>query len=157
MDPAVVLAEVNKLLVANTPEEMFATAACVVLDPREGSATDAAAGHPPPLLWDQRRRRVSPLGCQGVALGLLPEWSGITEQWQLAPGDALLLYTDGVLDAMLVEKQRIGEERLSKLLGRTPPLHAEEWIGRLRSALDNCMAWPDDLTAVAVVRRSANG
>jgi serine phosphatase RsbU (regulator of sigma subunit) len=151
-DPAAVLAGVNRLLLENTPEDMFVTAVCVVLDPVRGDATAAAAGHPPPLWWDDARRRLARVGSRGTLLGLQPEWRGQTVQWQLGPGDALLLYTDGVLDAELDRKDRLGEERLAALMGGSPPADAQEWVDRLRQALDGCAALPDDVTAVAVVR-----
>jgi serine phosphatase RsbU (regulator of sigma subunit) len=154
-DPAAVLAGVNRLLLESTPDEMFVTAACVVIDPRDGTAMAAAAGHPPPFWWDHVRQRLVPLSVRGPALGLVPEWSGSTERWPMAPGDTLLLYTDGVLDAKIDEHERLGEERLAELLARTPPEGAQEWVERLRGALNHCMEWPDDVTFVAIERLSS--
>lgn len=151
-DPAAVLAGVNRLLLDCTPDEMFVTAACVVLDPRDGSAVAAAAGHPPPFWWDQAHQRLVPIAARGPVLGLLPEWewSGTTEQWQMAPGDTLLLYTDGVPDAKIAANERLGEERLAQVLGRTAPEGAVEWVARLRGTLAGCVERPDDVTAVAI-------
>jgi serine phosphatase RsbU (regulator of sigma subunit) len=151
-DPAAVLAGVNRLLLENTPEDMYATAVCVVLDPIRGTATAAAAGHPPPLWWDAARRRLMPVASRGALLGLQPDWYGKSVQWQSGRGDALLLYTDGVLDAELDRKTRLGEERLAALLEDSAPEDAQEWVCRLEQALDDCAALPDDVTAVAVVR-----
>jgi serine phosphatase RsbU (regulator of sigma subunit) len=149
-DPAAVLAGVNRLLLANTPEEMFVTAACVVIDPCTGVAAAAAAGHPPPLSWDGAHQRLQAIPCRGMTLGLVPEWSGTTERWQMAPGDTLLLYTDGVLDAKLDEHERLGEERLAERLGQAAPASAQEWVDRLCQMLHGCQEWPDDVTAVAI-------
>lgn len=151
-EPADILAGVNRLLQENMPDDMFVTAACVVIDPRDGSAAAALAGHPPPLWWDHRGQRLVPVGHPSLALGLLPTWSGRTDRWRLAPGDALILYTDGVLDAKTGEGERFGDERLAELLGRAAPRDAPEWIARLRHALDGCLEWPDDVTAIAIGR-----
>jgi serine phosphatase RsbU (regulator of sigma subunit) len=151
-EPAEVLAGVNRLLRENIPEEMFVTAACVVLDPHDGSAAASTAGHPSPLWWDHSRRCLAPVTGRSLALGLLPEWSGSTERWRLAPGDALLLYTDGVPDVKTDEQERLGEERLTELMGRSAPNDAQDWLARLRLTLDGCLEWPDDVTAVAVRR-----
>jgi serine phosphatase RsbU (regulator of sigma subunit) len=149
-DPAAVLAGVNRLLLENTPDEMFVTATCIVIDPRTGVAAAAGAGHPPPLWWDGAHQRLVPVPASGLPLGLMPEWSGTTERWQMAPGDTLLLYTDGVLDAKVSERERLGEERLATLLARAAPESAQEWVDRLRQALNRCVEWPDDVTIVAM-------
>ena len=70
----------------------------------------------------------------------------------MAPGDALLLYTDGVLDVKTGRRERLGEEKLLQLLGQEPPHDARRWLARLLHTLNNCAEWPDDVTAVAVVR-----
>ena len=88
----------------------------------------------------------------GPALGLLPEWTGRTQRWHMAPGDALLLYTDGVLDAKISPSERLDEERLLALLRGDGPQEAAGWIDRLRRGLEGCLEWPDDVTAVAVSR-----
>src|SRR5207249_9646510 len=123
-----------------------------ILDPILGDATAATAGHPPPLWWDAAQRRLKPVGSRGALLGLQPDWYGKSVRWQLGTGDALLLYTDGVLDAELDRKNRLGEERLASLMGGSAPEDAQEWIGRLQKALDGCATLPDDVTAVAVMR-----
>src|SRR5438552_856126 len=76
----------------------------------------AVAGQPPPLYCDPHRGRLVPVSGHGPALGLEPEWRGPTERWRLAPKDALMLYTDGVLDAKWNERERLGEARLAELL-----------------------------------------
>jgi sigma-B regulation protein RsbU (phosphoserine phosphatase) len=151
-DPTAVLAGVNHLLWEASPEEMFATAVCMVIDPQDGSTAAAVAGHPPPLYWDHTRGSLVPVSGHGPALGLEPEWRGPTERWRLAPGDALILYTDGVLDAKWTERERLGEARLAELLSRAAPAGAGEWVERLWSALESCWERPDDVTIVAIGR-----
>jgi phosphoserine phosphatase RsbU/P len=152
LEPAVLLAHLNRLLLEKSLDSMFVTAACVVIDPNDGMAEAAVAGHPPPLRWDNARQRLVPLHGRGLSLGLLPDWSGPTERCWLSPGDALLLYTDGVMDAKLSPQERLGEERLAELLGRTAPASAQDWIERLRGTLDGCAERPDDVTVVAIGR-----
>ncbi len=64
----------------------------------------------------------------------------------------LILYTDGVVDAKLGPEERLGEERLAQLLRQTAPAGAQEWVDRLRGALNGCPEWPDDVTVVAIGR-----
>ena len=118
--------------------------------------TVANAGHPAPLRWnhgarqlvDTRVRRCLPLGLQ-------PEWTGEADPLWLAPGDALLLYTDGVVDVKLGRRERLGTERLTQLLGQSAPENANQWLARLLETLDGCAEWPDDVTALALVRTLA--
>jgi sigma-B regulation protein RsbU (phosphoserine phosphatase) len=133
---------------------MFATAACVVINPRNGHVTAAVAGHPPRLYWDHAQGRLVGKREHGPALAFGPCWSGPTLRWQLAPEDALLLYTDGVLDARWTERERLGEERLIELLSRSAPVGAGEWVNRLRRALEGCREQLDDVTFVAIQRDS---
>ena len=85
----------------------------------------------------------------------MPDWDGVSELCRLGLGDVLILYTDGVIDAKLGSRERLGEQRLAALLGRTPPLSAQEWIDRVRDTLDGCAQCPDDVTVVAVGREAA--
>jgi serine phosphatase RsbU (regulator of sigma subunit) len=151
-DPAAVLAGVNRMLLENSLDQMFVTALCVVLDPRDGRATAANAGHPPLLWWNERERRLVPMRDHGPILGIVSEWSAPTREWLLGPGDALMLYTDGVEDAKTGPEERLGEEALIERLGRSAPESAAEWIERVRHTLNACVEWPDDVTAVVLQR-----
>jgi serine phosphatase RsbU (regulator of sigma subunit) len=151
-DPAAVLAEVNRLLLDRTPDDMFATAACVVISPSDGHVAAASAGHPAPLRWDHQGQNLVALGSRGLALGVGHEWTGQTDQFCLAPGDALLLYTDGVVDAKTGERERLGADGLTQRLRQSPPEDAGHWLARLLHTLNGCAEWPDDVTAIAIVR-----
>jgi serine phosphatase RsbU (regulator of sigma subunit) len=149
-DPVAVLAGVNQVLLEKSPDGMFVTAVCVVIDPRDGSATAAVAGHPPPLRWESDSRRLVPLQRRGPALGLLPGWSGPIERWRLNAGDVLILYTDGVVDAKIGPKERLGEERFAGLLADSAPEGSQKWIERLRAVLGGSLEWSDDVTIIAI-------
>jgi sigma-B regulation protein RsbU (phosphoserine phosphatase) len=151
-DPIAVLAGVNQLLLEKAPQDMFVTAACVVIDPYDGSVVAAVAGHPPPLYWDHAQGRLVVVREHGPTLGLAPDWGGPTARWRLAPRDTLVLYTDGVLDAKLSQEERLGEVRLAELLGRSAPASAAEWVDRLQRTLEGCVERPDDVTVVAIGR-----
>jgi hypothetical protein len=122
----------------------------VVLDLKSGCAAAANAGHPPILWWNAAEQRLARVSRHGPILGVMSEWSAPTERWRLNPGDALMLYTDGVEDAKTGPEERLGEEALIRILGRTAPGSAQEWIERLRGALYQCREWPDDVTAVVI-------
>lgn len=95
---------------------MFATVLCGVLDLRTGQLVLASAGHEPPVhLHADGRRELLPVPTTGP-LGIdvaddYPPWRG-----RLAPGDTLLLYTDGVTEAFNVANQAFGEARMLRAL-----------------------------------------
>jgi hypothetical protein len=79
-------------------EEGFATAVHLMLDLDTGSYLVESAGHPPVALFDAGSGRWSLLDAEGPALGLLPEVGYAPSSGRLEPGDALLLYTDGLVE-----------------------------------------------------------
>jgi serine phosphatase RsbU (regulator of sigma subunit) len=70
-----------------------------VLDPHNGRLCYASAGHPPAFLYRRGADAIGALDSTGTVLGVMPgeEWVSLTLKW--APGDALLLYTDGITEA----------------------------------------------------------
>ncbi len=108
-----VLSAVNHRVLADTGTGQFVTAFYGILDPTTGSLTYSNAGHPPPLVFSgSDDHAVRSLGRTGMALGVLD-----TETWeqatiQLGPGDVLMLYSDGVIDAEDEHAARFGPERL---------------------------------------------
>lgn len=92
------LTAANRWLDRQDWDEGFATAAHVVLDLTDGSFTVESAGHPPVAVFDAGSGRWSLLGAEGVALGLLPEVTYEPVQGRLEGGDAMLLYTDGLVE-----------------------------------------------------------
>ncbi len=88
----------NRYLDRQEWDEGFATAVHLVLDLHSGAYTVESAGHPPVAHFDAGSGRWSLLGAEGFALGLVPDVSYVPEQGRLDRGDALLLYTDGLIE-----------------------------------------------------------
>src|SRR4051794_15453690 len=138
------------------PERTGCTVAVVVLEERPDGSADAAitcAGHPPPLLV--RDGRAARVGAAGTLLGL-PDEAGRwpCEVIRLQPGDALVLYTDGVTEAG-GEQGRFGEDRLAEALCGAPAARPEELVGRVVGALDAFAGTgPHDYVAVLAIQRS---
>jgi PAS domain S-box-containing protein len=138
-DPAAAIAHLNRAL-RQQPQLALCTVACVRLSTGSGApvATVATAGHPKPLRV--RDGEVTEVGRVGPLVGAFDDtdaWS--VEVVPLQPGDVLVLYTDGVLDA-LSHRGRRGEASMHALL-RERPATAERVIGRLDAAL---AAEPDE-------------
>jgi len=112
--PEDVLRFLNEALRRQAAEAAFCTVGCVCLDPAAGGgfkATLASGGHPYPLLV-RAGGRAEDVIVRGTLLGV--EEEPVLEQvdLDLAPGDTLVLYTDGVVDARDPSGERFGEARL---------------------------------------------
>lgn len=119
-DPGDCLALANRALAAENNALLFATAFLGVLDLSSGQLRYASAGHNPPLI----RRSAGGLEAMdqecGLVLGAMDDSSYPTHEGRLAPGDMLLLYTDGVTEAHDARNQLYGEARLSACLAQVP-------------------------------------
>ncbi|MCX6857029.1 MAG: SpoIIE family protein phosphatase, partial [Verrucomicrobia bacterium] len=101
--PATTLAAVNRQLYPDIREDMFVTMVYVVIQP-DGSLTLARAGHTLPLVWRKKTGKVETLHSGGLAVGIDKGtvFERVTKDlsFQLDAGDCLLLYTDGVNEAL---------------------------------------------------------
>src|SRR6516165_10678285 len=105
------LRSVNQLLHENTAEGDYATLFLAEYDDDTRKLRYSNCGHPPALLLrgDDTLER---LGATCTVVGLFEKWDYAMEERQLAPGDAVLLYTDGVTEALNGEGEEFGEEGL---------------------------------------------
>jgi serine phosphatase RsbU (regulator of sigma subunit) len=119
MSPGELLGEANELLCEETPPGMFITCFYAVIEPRSGLIRFANAGHNLPYCLGQNGLR--PLNARGMPLGALPGSVYEGEQAVLVPGEGLLLYSDGLVEAHDPQGEMFGNERLEKLLAGLAP------------------------------------
>jgi phosphoserine phosphatase RsbU/P len=151
--PARFLGELNQRLHRlASPDGYFATAVYLSLNASTGMLRYVRAGHPCPLLFGADGR-VQRLGGTGPAVGLLSDVTYAESESCIAPGDTLLLYTDGAIEITGADEQELGEAGLLRLLQsrRTASLDLRQVE---RSLLDfgNRIRLPDDLTLLSVQR-----
>ena len=109
-DFANLMHKVNKLVYEASASNRYATFFFAAFDPRTRRLECVNAGHNPPVLL--RRGKVIRLEADGPVVGLLP-FAPYTEQaLTLEPGDLLILYTDGISEAMTQDDEEWGEERM---------------------------------------------
>lgn len=112
-NPGEVLSFLNRHLSTTTINGSFITAFLGFFNPQVPALEYASAGHPVALLRDADRQ-IRPIeATDGVPLCVLPETTYSTRQIVLAPGQALLLYTDGVTEARSLSGEQFGEHRLA--------------------------------------------
>jgi serine phosphatase RsbU (regulator of sigma subunit) len=144
----------NYIATQHGNSNMFATVFFGLLDPSDGTLAYINAGHEAPLLFSNGtlKTRLEPTG---PAVGMLPNLEFRTEWVILSPGDSLLLYTDGVTDAMNVGNEPFSEERLAEASMQSSP-SSESLIKNVTAAVDAHMGSReqyDDITLLAVHRR----
>ena len=111
-DMSTVLSRVNRDLHADSLTGEFATLFYAVLDHRARRLTYSNAGHPPPLLFREGRCRRLTTG--GLALGIEPAAHYRWEALEMLPGDCLLLFTDGLSEALNFNDEAFGMERIER-------------------------------------------
>ncbi|MGE5576574.1 MAG: PP2C family protein-serine/threonine phosphatase [Syntrophothermus sp.] len=107
--PKAVLSHVNNILLDDLGDlHTFVTVFYGVYDPDSKILSFSNAGHTPPLLWHNREKRVKPMHVPGVLAGVKPNAQFEEKTLKLAPGDVIILYTDGVKDVRNDEGKMIG-------------------------------------------------
>ncbi len=149
------LTQANRLVAADSTDGMFVTLCCVELH-AGGEAVYANAGHNPPLLATSDA--IHELRRTGAALGLFEETVYAQRAVHLAPGDLLVLYTDGVCDALNPTELEFGKERLLAFTRAHWQATAVEFVTDLAAALHEFVGGApaaDDITLVVVRRTPA--
>jgi serine phosphatase RsbU (regulator of sigma subunit)/predicted ester cyclase len=113
--PGQVLAEANEVLFTYLPPNMFATCFYAVLDPTEGRLRYANAGHNLPCCWHEGV--ATELRASGMPLGLMPAMDYEEKERTLAPGDGVLFYSDGLIEAHDPQREMFGTSRMVEFVG----------------------------------------
>lgn len=151
--PGSVLARTNRLLRPDMPEGLFVTCLYAVLDPATGRLTLANAGHNPPCY--RTAKGVVELWATGTPLGWLPEVRYEEHTLWLAPGECLLLYSDGVTEATGPNGALFGTERLYALLKESRAVGGEliDYLLEAVADFSGADSADDDMTVVTLYRR----
>jgi serine phosphatase RsbU (regulator of sigma subunit)/predicted ester cyclase len=152
--PGEVLERVNEALSARIPPNMFVTCFYAILDPKSGHLKYANAGHDLP--YRRHDGEAVELRARGMPLGLLPGMGYEEKEISLQPGDSMLFYSDGLVEAHDPEREMFGFPRLRELVGE----HAEEGslveslMAELHSFTGEGWEQEDDITLVTLERSS---
>ena len=112
--PLEILQRVNAQLCVDNRANLFVTMILGIVDTRSGAIVYGQGGHNPPILvGEDGTAEYEPLG--GMALGVFDEATFGERHLQLLPGQLLLVYTDGVTEAMTARSEMFGEDRLKAL------------------------------------------
>lgn len=155
------LGRVNQFLCESNPQQMFVTALAGILDLRTGQVEYADAGHEPPFIVQRSGTVVKVDKVGGIVLGFMPGQEFTSGTMQLDPGDTLVLYTDGVTEAMNVDHELFGAEAIETTLSRIgQPTNSEGVINGLLKDMGNFVGeahQSDDITMLVIQYRGRSG
>jgi len=155
--PAAVLERANEILLPEMPARMFVTCLYMVLEPETGKVVYANAGHNLPYV--RTAGGVIELRATGMPLGLLPGMDYPEHEAVLAPGESVLLYSDGLVEAHDRAGDMFGFPRLRELMATELP--STELLDHLLDELHGFVGkgWDqeDDITLVALQRTGGFG
>jgi hypothetical protein len=161
LGPAAALARVNRALLEAAAPDLFGTAVALELDARTGRVVIANAGHVPPFVRRAHGAVVERLDAGGTALGILDDAGVCDTALRLGAGDAIVLCTDGVSEAVDPRGAQFGLDRLARSLAAARTARAPDLAARLAHDLREHVrgaAPADDLTVLvcAVTQRAAD-
>jgi serine phosphatase RsbU (regulator of sigma subunit) len=155
--PVEVLVRLHRMVRRTTDRRTFVTLLVAVLDSHQGTLSLASAGHPPLLLWSARTRKLAEVGKGALPLGTWLEPRYEQEVVPVEPGDLLVLYTDGLIEARSHFGKEYGDERLKRTVQRVLAAAAEGSARAVRDAvLEDLSSFKgdveqaDDITLVVV-------
>jgi serine phosphatase RsbU (regulator of sigma subunit) len=156
-NPAATLERANELILKDSQANRFVSAFYGALDTNRGRLIFANGGHNQPLWRQAASGRCQKLVARGAVLGVFDRVELAEAEVEIAPGDLLLFYTDGVTEAMNGEEEMFGEERLEAVLAARPEAGALEMVGevvRAVAAFTGPTPRSDDFTLFVVKRVS---
>jgi len=157
--PASMLSELNRVLSENLAEDMFITMLYMVLNTKTRQLTFARAGHERPLLCHgtEAHRDPQPLDAPGIAIGLAEPkvFDSVIQDisLQLEPNDAMIVYTDGITEALNEAGEEWGLESFRELIKNAPPSTPDVLLNTIRRELNRYVGAQqqyDDMTLLVL-------
>jgi hypothetical protein len=154
--PDLALKAANARILADTQADLFVTVFYGILDPTSGILKYCNAGHHPPYLLDARAPDpVRAVPGRGLALGVIEDTKWTHATLQMPPGTLLLMYTDGVVDALNPQGERFGAEQMLDIAQENLGCSAKDLRDALLTRLQQFIGDEprfDDITIVALER-----
>jgi sigma-B regulation protein RsbU (phosphoserine phosphatase) len=159
--PAAVLAMVNRQLFPDIREDMFISMIYLIMKPNGTQMMLSRAGHTLPLIWRKKTGKVETLHSGGLAVGIDKGevFERVTKDlsFEMEAGDCLLLYTDGVNEALDVKGLEYGEERIHATLAVLAPQGPKAVVDGLIGDVEKFLGGKrshDDITLIALQKKA---
>ena len=159
-NPERVLAAVNRRLLSDIKTGHFVTVFYAILDPAKGVLKYCNAGHNPPFYFKGvKEPEIQVLSRTGMALGVLEEETWKQEQIRIDQDDMLVVYSDGVIDALDANEVPYGTETLLSALkanlGRPAQEVQDDLLSRLAEFVGDAQPF-DDITLITITRDTSS-
>jgi serine phosphatase RsbU (regulator of sigma subunit) len=159
--PDFVMRVVNQRILKDTQADLFVTVFYALFDPITGQVKYCNAGHNPPyIVRADSQQPIERLTRTGMAVGVMEDATWGQKITQLQDGDALVVFTDGIVEAQTEDEQFFTDERLSEIIAESRGLAAETLQERILQEVHTFIgdAHPfDDITLLVVSRRNEDG
>ncbi len=155
-EPARLFQIANERMLSDTTSDLFVTAFYAVLDSASGVVTCLNAGHNP-VYWFKADSTIETIGRTGLPLGTFEklEWETLTLEFK--PGDVLVMYTDGLVEARNMDRDQFGIQRLQDVVKAHTGQRAQAILDALLAAVQDFAGDDvpqfDDITLVIVARQ----
>ena len=158
--PSAAISKLNRMIYEDVKQDMFISLAYVMIENGSGKVSLSRAGHDAPFLYRCATKEISRLEPPGVALGVDDGdvFDRVTKDYnfEMEPGDCLLLYTDGVNEAENAEGDQFGLDRLEESFRNSAPHGAQAVLATIQadvqSHVQGCVQ-SDDITLIAIERK----
>ena len=157
LTPDEVARRANVMILDEQRSHMFATAFLAYLAQEGGALRYTLAGHNPPLLYRAKTGRCAYLPTGGVAIGIFPRVAYTAHPLTLGAEDVLVLYTDGITEAINAHEEEFGEERLRAAVAESAHLPAQELAQHILESVQRFTGeqeLEDDATLVVLKRKA---
>ena len=156
VSPAECMTYSNALLSQEAVNNMFVTVFYGIYNIRTGEVTYSNAGHNPPYLMKADGTVEELPLSKDIVAGAIDDYEFTEDTLQLEKGDTLLLFTDGVTEAIDKDEKDYGDERLRKLLGQCSKLSCQEIVSKVKADVKAFVGeaeQSDDITLLALKRK----
>ena len=155
--PADTLTRANRMLAQDIKKGMFVTALYCILNKKTREIRVASAGHNPMVVWRAAANKIDLVNPSGIALGFdkgpVFERTIKEEKVVLGPGDRIVMYTDGVVEAMNAENQEFGDKHFYQIIQQMGTRDSNQMLNLIIKAIDEFRKdapQSDDITVVTL-------
>lgn len=135
ISPSKVIKKTNDLVIKDihpSASGMFVTMFYGIYDKDEKVFRYSNAGHNPPLFIDRGKSEVNLLNSHGCPIGILEDETYAEDEIKMKEGDSVVLYTDGVIEAMNDREEMFNLDRLTETVKKNKDLRAQEMVNKIR-------------------------
>jgi sigma-B regulation protein RsbU (phosphoserine phosphatase) len=155
------IAQANKLIFADAKSGAFVTLFYGVLDTNKMTFTYVNAGHNPPIMLKETSNEIVLLKTKGIALGAIEDIELQEAEIKLTEGDEVILYTDGVTEAIDEKNEQFSQERLIEVIKGNRSLSAQDLMNKIQKEINSFVKNQpqfDDITLLILkVKKSKEG